>query len=198
MERKYGRSNHGSHRYNNTRSYGDKSRFSRGSTDSHKPEGSNSNAKKGYGGDKKCYVCGEADCWSTKHTKEERAISYNKFRNTSYFVDSHREPTPESFQQFLLQWEGQPPITDDEFAQSLIQMEIWHTTAQTEFDGIEAIALLRDRAVHHAITKKLASRLLRSSPTIATPTISFRVSSLIQEQLVYRQLESLNIALCES
>ena len=103
-------------------------------------------------GDQKCYVCGKSGCWSTKHTKEERTSAYDRFRKSSYLMNSSKKPTQESFQQFLLQWEGQPQASDGEFTQSLIQMDTWHT-AVDEFNGVEAIALLRDKAVRHAITR---------------------------------------------
>ena len=108
--------------------------------------------RKGYIDSQKCYVYSEAGCWSTKHIKEERASLYNKFRKESYFANSKLKAMPKTFQQFLLQWEGQPPL--DDFAQSLIQIDIWYTIiVYADFNRLKVIILLCDKAIQHALTR---------------------------------------------
>ena len=62
---------------------------------------------------KKCFVCGKNDCWSTKHPKEKRDESYSKFRRAASYT-AKTEPTPEHFEQFLLEWEGIENVADTE------------------------------------------------------------------------------------
>jgi len=64
---------------------------------------------------KKCYVCNQPGCWSSKHNVEERKEAYNKFRqHTQYTTD--QEITPQYFQNFLAQFEGIEGLEDDDEA----------------------------------------------------------------------------------
>jgi hypothetical protein len=117
---------------------------------------------------KRCYVCSKPGCWSTKHTQEERDQSFAKIRQSQYITNV--EITPEHFQHFLLEWEGietSEGDTQHETEQLLMDMEMWHTTANPidmeiwhttanpiELDEIKTLSILRDQAARHVITKE--------------------------------------------
>jgi hypothetical protein len=56
---------------------------------------------------KRCFVCGQLGCWSTKHPEEERKRSYEQF-------STENEATEEEYQQFLQEFEGVSDNQDDQ------------------------------------------------------------------------------------
>ena len=71
--------------------------------------GSASNLLQNY--QKKCYVCRQSGCWSTRHSDQERSQA-----RTSWLQKKH--PTPPStkrYQAFLTAYEGEQPDDDDAF-----------------------------------------------------------------------------------
>ena len=152
------------------RTYGGQGRYrgvSRGRP-RHSPRG----FRRGYAGgyhnqpmsrQKKCYVCEKPNCWSTRHTDDERRQAYTKFRQYAQKV-SNKEPTVAYFQSFLAQFEGVDALPKDdndlnEAEQLLVQMEVEDEEADqffTEYgqiDGLQTISVLSDQSVFHAVTK---------------------------------------------
>ncbi|HEY2455482.1 MAG TPA: hypothetical protein VGI71_23255 [Scandinavium sp.] len=110
---------------------------------------------------KKCYVCNEPNCWSTRHTIEERRKAFDKFRQSTYMLGT--ESTVAAFQSFLTEFEGVEGLDDqlDETQQLLMDLELENEdqffTEQyhTEFGditGTQTVAFLNDQSVFHAVT----------------------------------------------
>ncbi|KAL0929723.1 uncharacterized protein CTRU02_215366 [Colletotrichum truncatum] len=128
---------------------------------------------------KKCYVCGKPNCWSTKHTTEERRKAYEKFKTTQYAQDTSLP----AYGQFLVQYEGfdgldlQPTAEDPQQyyhvteqtsesdeeeetgSDSQFQVTAYFTT--TAIDGNRIATILADQSTRHAITKE---DLFRNQP----------------------------------
>ena len=117
---------------------------------------------------KKCFVCRKEDCWSTRHTKEERAKAYDRFKSSQYVQDSSLA----AFQQFLAGFEGSEPwgsssecSSDDEDIHQYYQAQERNNSANEAFQATSAFfgsasidsniltALLHDQAAQHAVTK---------------------------------------------
>ncbi|EKD20762.1 hypothetical protein MBM_01444 [Drepanopeziza brunnea f. sp. 'multigermtubi' MB_m1] len=99
--------------------------------------------------DKVCYVCGKPFCWSTKHTKEERKIAFDKFKRQAYYMPEY-EATKESYCVFLVHWEGQlalgiPPSLEH-------SIDIFHTSIRKINRG-EVAAKLTNLSTYYAFTK---------------------------------------------
>ncbi len=116
--------------------------------------------KYGESRQKKCYVCGQMGCWSTKHSVEERQQAYNKFRQYAQHTVEH-EITPQFYQSFLAQFEGVEGIPDNDsigdVEQCLMEMEIDtenYLTELGEVNGIQTVAILNDQSTLHAIIRK--------------------------------------------
>jgi hypothetical protein len=111
---------------------------------------------------KKCYVCEKPNCWSTRHTPEERQQAYAKFQQYA-----QGEASPVYFNTFLAEFEGveglqeQNELTETE--QLLADMNIkecddndppyQYLTEFGEVDGTEAVILLNNQSMLHAVTK---------------------------------------------
>lgn len=108
---------------------------------------------------KKCFVCGQPGCWSTKHTPEERQQAYDKFRRNSQYT------SVAYYQSFLSQWEGVEGLTENdeqgEIQQLLAEMDHneeyygfdMYLTELGEVDGPETVGILRNYSVFHSLTK---------------------------------------------
>jgi hypothetical protein len=109
---------------------------------------------------KKCYVCEKSNCWSTRHSLDERKGAYNKFRQSATKV-GNREVTTAYFQSFLAQYEGVEDLDSEinETEQLLIDMEIEDYSSDqyfTEFgevDGTQTVTILNDQSLFHSVTK---------------------------------------------
>ena len=109
---------------------------------------------------KKCYVCEKPNCWSTRHSLDERKEAYNKFRQRSRNVRNH-EVTAAYFQTFLIQYEGVEDLDGDvnETEQLLMDMEIEEYSSDQYFtdfgavDGTQTVAILNDQSMFHSVTK---------------------------------------------
>ena len=109
---------------------------------------------------KKCYVCGQTGCWSSKHSVEERQRAYNKFRQYAQHTTDYKV-TPRFYQSFLAQFEGVEGISDndstEDVEQCLMEMEIDtenYLTELGEVNGIQTVAVLNDQSTLHIITRK--------------------------------------------
>jgi hypothetical protein len=109
---------------------------------------------------KKCYVCEKPNCWSTRHSLNDRKEAYNKFQQSARNVGK-REVTMTYFQNFLVQYEGVEDLEDEvnETEQLLMDMEIedyspnQYFTEYGEVDGTQIVAVLNDQSTLHSITK---------------------------------------------
>jgi hypothetical protein len=105
---------------------------------------------------KKCYVCNKPNCWSTKHTVEERREAFDKFRQSTYVLGA--KPNVATFQTFLTEFEGVEGLDDqlDETQQLFIDLELENGeqffTEFGEVIGTQTIACLNDQSVFHATT----------------------------------------------
>ena len=110
---------------------------------------------------KKCYVCGELGCWSSRHPKHERDRKRKNWR--SYMQEIGR---PDSdYDIFLAAFEGIDPgdseDTDSAADKVVLQKwfaenntpEQWHTSCG-EIDGPTTVMLLNNYAAMHSLTKK--------------------------------------------
>jgi hypothetical protein len=70
---------------------------------------------------KKCYVCGKEGCWSTKHTPDERAKAYQRFKSNS---NGHDKSTT-AYATFLAWAEGNEGADDDNDAEYPLVMQYW-------------------------------------------------------------------------
>jgi len=109
---------------------------------------------------KKCFVCGKPGCWSTKHTKEERQSSFNRYKST-YFAQA----SPATFNHFLLDYEGcdmshlqeasdgeeQHSDDDDNHVDTAFFTSTTFFT-QPSIDGPTVFSELRNQATAHALT----------------------------------------------
>jgi len=108
---------------------------------------------------KKCYVCEKPNCWSTRHSLDERKEAYNKFRQSARNV-GNREATAAYFQSFLVQYEGVEDLEGEvnEAEQLLMDMEIedyspdQYFTEYGEVDGTQIVAVLNDQSTLHSIS----------------------------------------------
>jgi hypothetical protein len=102
---------------------------------------------------KKCFVCGQLGCWSTKHSEEERKKSYEQFV-------TENEVTEEDYKQFLQEFEGtSDDLEDDQWIMSLdIKDALYdndvYITELGEINGPKTVSVLNDRSYEHAITKE--------------------------------------------
>ena len=109
-----------------------------------------------YDSSKKCFVCGRTGCWSTKHTKEERQESRNKF------AKRFTGPINKRYDSYLQEYEGEEnDITEDlealtlDMEENLEEAENFITTTTT-FTPNQAISLyseLSSQATYHTLTK---------------------------------------------
>ncbi|KAI0992585.1 hypothetical protein K3495_g15600, partial [Podosphaera aphanis] len=116
-----------------------------------------------YQRQKKCFICQEVGCWSTRHPPEERKQAATKWQHTA--ISTGRNATPEAYQNFLVYCEGIEcwPETDpiDEMEQLMAEIEMEN---QEEFEnfftefgilnGTATIAILHDQSVLHAISQQ--------------------------------------------
>jgi hypothetical protein len=97
--------------------------------------------KHGESRQKKCYVCGQTGCWSSKHPIE-RQQAYNKFRQYAQYTTDH-EITPQFYQSFLAQFEGVEGISDNDSTgdveQCLMEMEIDTENYLTDLGEVNGI-----------------------------------------------------------
>jgi hypothetical protein len=147
------------------------------------------NFRRGYRGNygesrqKKCYVCEQPGCWSTKHSVEERQQAYNKFRQYAQHTVDH-EITPQFYQSFLAQFEGVEGIFDNDsigdVEQCLMEMEIDtenYLTELGEVNGVQTVAILNDQSTLHAIVRKDLFNELADSNETSAFTFDNRYSS---------------------
>ncbi|CCU76925.1 integrase and RNaseH domain-containing protein [Blumeria hordei DH14] len=106
---------------------------------------------------KRCFICKKPNCWSNKHTDEERREAFKKFRQQL------RDNLMSYFQTFLVNFEGIEGLSEeivlDETEQLLMEVEINDLQNRSffaefgEIDGAKTVAILKDQSVFHAITK---------------------------------------------
>jgi hypothetical protein len=111
---------------------------------------------------KKCYVCDQTSCWSTKHTVEERQKAYEKFRQHASYT-TEQDVTPQFYSSFLVQYEGLEGIVDttdtelnaDQFMSMKIDDAPYDTylTELGEINGIQTVSILNDHSAYHAFTR---------------------------------------------
>jgi hypothetical protein len=125
--------------------------------------------------EKKCFVCEKPNCWSTRHSLDDRKEAYNKFRQSASNVGSHNVDTA-YFQSFLVQYEGVEDLGGNDVSEAeqlLMEMEIEDYSPNqffTEFgevDGTQIIAVLNDQSVFHSITKSDVFNELKESSTFS-------------------------------
>ena len=114
---------------------------------------------------KKCYICGKPNCWSTRHPYEERKEAYDKFRQKGAGTQG---VTAAYFQSFLIQQEGVDDLACEPedsaikgTQQLLMDLEIEEYpddpseqffTAFGELNGIQTVSILNDQSAFHSIT----------------------------------------------
>ncbi len=113
---------------------------------------------------KKCFICKTIGCWSTKHSPEERRRSYERFRKRSV------NPTKETFQQFLYEFEGiqlENWDTEEETEQTIDQLmtefdeeddsdgteQFFVTAISNPVNGPNLVSILNDKTTFHQFTK---------------------------------------------
>ncbi len=114
--------------------------------------------------EKRCYICSKPNCWSTKHSIEERKHAYERFKSRS----QHPNPSHTVYQNFVVQIEGIEGLTDntnDETRHENEQLfadeedsEKWlefdtFITELGDINGRETVEILANQAVFHAVTK---------------------------------------------
>lgn len=109
---------------------------------------------------KKCYVCDKSNCWSTRHSLQERKEAFNKFRQSAIRTGTRSDTA--YFQSFLAQYEGLENLEDNDVNETeelLRTMEIEDYPAEqylTEFGNVEGtctVAVLNDQSALHSITR---------------------------------------------
>ncbi|TQN63641.1 hypothetical protein CSHISOI_11811, partial [Colletotrichum shisoi] len=122
--------------------------------------------------DRKCYVCKQQGCYSTKHTPEERRAAYDKYKASKYTQGRGGQAT---YNAFLTSYEGtDPTFTDDDSEEDLTQYlqgitieegpqtktdedGTFHMTTayfgETDFDGKAMMGQLADQSFTHYLTK---------------------------------------------
>ena len=111
---------------------------------------------------KKCYVCDKSNCWSTRHTLQERKDAFSKFRQGAMKAGTRHDDA--YLQSFLTSYEGYEDLRDDqddkvdELLRSLEIDDYPDENGQffTEFgniEGIATVAALNDQSVYHCLTK---------------------------------------------
>jgi hypothetical protein len=82
---------------------------------------------------KKCFVCQKEGCWSIRHTPEERRKS--KFQ---FLVQGQmRGENPESYQTYLLDYEGVKDLKGDNPDDSLIDFD-------DDYENLEFVSYMMD------------------------------------------------------
>ncbi|KAI1002363.1 hypothetical protein K3495_g5835 [Podosphaera aphanis] len=138
-------------------------------------------------GRKTCFVCSKPDCWSTRHTPEERRKSMTEFRNRNHRLTGRKYTAPE-IRQFLVDFEGEDPtasisdelenfhVTQDDDSEdsedffrainffsesqnlaSIDSSSEIFTTMQGDINGHTAIRSLKDKSTMHLLLKSKSS-----------------------------------------
>ena len=116
---------------------------------------------------KKCYICNEPACWSTKHSKEERQKAYDGYRQRQ----GNRKANEPTYRSFLAKIEGIEVLPEDEETDTeqyhaegskleiksedetfMTQSECFFTN-YGEVDGAQLISILNDQTTYHAFTR---------------------------------------------
>lgn len=115
---------------------------------------------------RKCYVCRKQDCWSTKHTQQERDSAFQEFK--SRMGNGNRRFTDRQARQYLSDMENTPEEHEDtmdfdhflaendtsEDKEEDIPEESGHfITSLGTIAGFETVAQLNDNSVRHALVK---------------------------------------------
>ena len=114
---------------------------------------------------KKCYVCKNPGCFSTKHTPDERKrayVDYRRQQQASYVAD---DITQEEYGTFLISYEGLEGLEgldDFELTEQFMTLKIEKSpfeqgehflTEWGEINGPQAVSILNDHSAYHVFTK---------------------------------------------
>jgi hypothetical protein len=106
---------------------------------------------------RKCYVCDKEDCWSTRHTKEEREKAMvsilSKYRQ--YVIEEDESDGSDSKSQ-----EGAHISDSDDFG-----VGVFLTEAVGDIDALEAIKQLAYQAISHALSQSILTESIQLWPT---------------------------------
>ncbi|XMA09892.1 hypothetical protein WAI453_002683 [Rhynchosporium graminicola] len=111
----------------------------------------------------KCNVCKKVDCWSTKHTPEERKQAYLEYKRQGAAYTTE-DLTPQTYATFLTEYEGIEGLADLESegdGEHYWTMENYDYSDEnehfvTEFgqiDALQAMETLANNSAYHAFTK---------------------------------------------
>lgn len=120
---------------------------------------------------KKCFICDKTECWSTKHTPEERRKAYERFSTSRYT----RDRSQTAYAQFLTWYEGGDDTQDtkedgirqffqdndaesDEQENNNHEEQLYTNFFVEPSDACKVATLLADESTRHALTKEDPSR----------------------------------------
>jgi hypothetical protein len=96
---------------------------------------------------KKCFVCQKEDCWSTRHTPKERQKSKSQF----LVQGQMRDKNPESYQTYLLDYEGVKDLKGNNPNDSLIDFD-------DDYKNLESVSYMINQAfMYRAIESSIYS-----------------------------------------
>jgi hypothetical protein len=96
---------------------------------------------------KKCFVCQKKGCWSIRHTPEKRRKSKSQF----LIQGQMRGKNPESYQTYLLDYEGVEDSEGDNSDDSLIDFD-------NDYENLEFVSYMMDQAfMYRAIRSSIYS-----------------------------------------
>ena len=105
---------------------------------------------------KRCFVCKQEGCWSTKHTLEEREAEKKRYR------DRLPPERMKSINQYIAEYEGFEPDEDERddfesFVQEFEHAEAFTTSPiETEEFMASVVNNLNDAATKYTVTKEIA------------------------------------------
>jgi len=119
--------------------------------------------------DKRCFVCGKAGCWSTKHPAQERKQRQDRWRR--FAREKGQGSSLSDFTAYLMDYEGMDINdwdNDSNYDDHRAEFDIWctmdntpeHTPQHTQYltdygmiDGNNIITILNEQAALHGFTK---------------------------------------------
>jgi len=154
---------------------------------------------------KKCYVCNKPDCWSTRHTADERTQAYRKFRTnraatstsqSSYkaFLTWHEGPEPtvtlsrsgspdlvqQYFQELADSRNNEPSSEEDAAWEDSQQFFTSYFTSTTTIDGPALANQLANQAMYHAFTGRLPTAPTYTTESAYAFTLQTRYRDIFQ------------------
>lgn len=151
---------------------------------------------------RKCWICAQPGCLSTKHPKEEQKAQYEKFKASS------RQPNVDHayYMQFLADHEGHEALDDGPVDQMVADWEenmniddsdydefdenFNYTTAFGQINGPATVKILTNNAAFHAITKADPFGKVEQLNVTLFPTPVEIVKDLASKYAVENELES--------